>query len=256
MKSTFKTFFIEFVASFIFALPYFVLVGRTTSGAFDLNILQLAALVSFLYISAVFVSSYRFEADVFPFYSLLRCLLDKSLQPLYINIPAQIIGTAFGFFIYKLLYSKLLTLSPFADLSILATFEFADNAMKIALIAVLMFILTYSIQVVRNLFLLRGMTGTMLIATVVFVLTAITLPINDVSITTYWQDLMLATYHYFSGEQETIFNSNSAWMLLAAFGATFLAYLKGSQFQKPANEPAELSEPGEQYSNFSRDYDI
>jgi hypothetical protein len=256
MKGKFKSFSVEFAASMLFSIPYYVLVGRTTSSAFDLNIIQLAALVSFLYITAVFVSSYRFEADIFPFYSLLRSFFERSLEPIILNIPAQILGTLAGFFTYHMLYNQLLTLSPFANLSILATFDFPDTSLKIVFIAVLMFILTYSIQVVRNLFLLRGMTGTLLIATVVFVLTAITLPINDVSITTWWQDAVLSFYHYSIGEKETILTFESILIFLAAFGATLLAYLKGSQFQKPANEPQEIAEPGEQFSTFSRDYDI
>jgi hypothetical protein len=256
MKGNLKRFFVEFVASLLFTLPYYVLVGRTTSSAFDLNILQLAALVSFIYIIAVFVSSYRFEADVFPFYSLLRCWVEKSLKPLYINIPAQFLGTVAGFILYHVLYSYLLKLSPFADLSKLATFEFPDPALKIVLIAVLMFILIYSIQVIRHLFLLKGMTGTLLIAVLVFVLTSITLPINEVSIATWWQDLILSYYHYLTGAQESLISFYSTLTFLAALGATFLAFLKSAQFQKPPSDQQELAEPGEQLSSFSRDYDI
>lgn len=257
MTSWKKTWLIECGANILFSLAYFILLGRTQSAEFSLNILELAALVAFIYVVAIFVSSYHFDADLFPFYSVLRAFFEKSLVPLWVNIPAQLIGTVLGLLVYTSIHDTLLTLSPVADVGTLTAFEISDIPMRSLIMAVLVFILVYSMIIVRKLFLLSGMTGTMIIAILVFVLSAITIPIQQVSIVTWWQDTVLNFYHYLyntgSGIQIGFSDIATAIVLLAVI---YLAKVKAFQYVRPKSNLHDSDEPGEYAPQFSRDYDI
>jgi hypothetical protein len=49
---------------------------------------------------------------------------------------------------------------------------------------------------VRYSFRLVSLTGTLLISVVVFIISALTLPLESVSVITLWQDIFLSFYHY------------------------------------------------------------
>jgi hypothetical protein len=252
-----KTGLAEFVASLMFSMAYFILLGRTQSEHFGLNILELSALIAFIYVIAVFVSSYKFESDLFPFYSLLRCFFEKSLTPLWLNIPAQLLGTGAGLGVYLIMKTTLLTLSPMADIDAITMFEITSNSMRGLTIAVMVFILTYSMIIIRKLFRLNGMTGTLVIAILVFVLSAVTLPVEQVSVIAWWQDIVLNLYHYQLGNAENLqmgwYSVVTAAIILATI---FLANLKATQYIRPDSDQPESEEPGEFRPSFSKDYDI
>lgn len=258
VKGIAKTWVIEFIASLLFSLAYFILVGRTQSSEFSLNILQLAALVSFIYVVAVFVSSFSFEADVFPFYSILRCFFEKSFIPLWLNIPAQLIGTIVGLVVYSSIHSTLLTLSPLADVGSLTLFEIGNAPMRSLVMAVLVFILVYTMIIVRKLFLLRGMTGTLVIAILVFVLSAISFPVQQLSVVTWWQDTAINLYHYMLDPSRSLdFGLADFVTALVLLGTIFIANVKATQYVRPdKGDRKEYEEPGEYAPTFSRDYDI
>lgn len=252
-----KKWLIECSANVLFSLAYFILLGRTQSAEFSLNILELSALVAFIYVVAIFVSSYHFDADLFPFYSLLRAFFEKSLAPLWLNIPAQLTGTVLGLLVYTSIHDTLLTLSPLANVSTLTVFEISDIPMRSLIMAVLVFILVYSMIIVRKLFLLSGMTGTFIIAILVFVLSAITIPIQQISIVTWWQDTVLNFYHYLntagSGIQIGLSDFVTGIVLMAVI---YLAKVKAFQYVRPKSDHHESDEPGEYTPQFSKDYDI
>lgn len=257
MKNLLKRGGVELVASALFTLAYFILLGRTQSQNFSLNILELSALISFIYVIAVFVSSFRFEADLFPFFSLLRCFFEKSWTPLWLNIPAQFLGTLVGFGLYLSIHDSLLTLSPFAETGSLVVFEINNLSMRSLTIAVLVFILTYSMLIIRKLFKLEGMTGTLLISILVFVLSAISLPVQDVSVVTWWQDTVLNVYYYATGLSDNAgFNLFAVVTALVVLGTLFIANIKASQYIRPNSEESGYEEPGEVKPSFSKDYDI
>ncbi len=254
-KQILKASSVEFVASVLFTFAYLVLLGRTQSSQFTLNILELSALISFIYVVAVFVSSYRFEADLFPFYSVLRALFQKSWVPLYVNIPAQLFGTIAGLAVYVSLHSRVLSLSPLADVAPLTAIDIADFPMRVLVMAVLVFILVYSMIIVRHLFMLKGMTGTIVIAVLVFVLSAITIPLNEVSIVTWWQDTILNIYHsILNPERKFGLEWTDVVTGMVLIGIILLANLKAIQYNRPRNDQYE--EPGEYTPSFNRDYDI
>ncbi len=247
----------EFIASVLFTLAYFILLGRTQSQNFTLNVLELSALISFIYVIVVFVSSFRFEADLFPFYSLLRCFFEKSWTPLWLNIPAQFLGALAGFGLYLFIHESLLTLSPFAETGALVAFEIDNLSMRSLTIAVLVFILTYSMLIIRKLFKLEGMTGTLLISILVFVLSAISLPLKDVSVVTWWQDTVLNVYYFALGLSDNAGISLFALVTaLVVLGTLFVANIKASQYIRPGSEQIGYEEPGEIKPSFSKDYDI
>jgi len=247
----------EFIASVLFTLAYFILLGRTQSQNFSLNVLELSALICFIYVIAVFVSSFRFEADLFPFYSLLRCFFEKTWTPLWLNIPAQLLGAIAGFGVYLSIHESLLTLSPFAETGALVAFEIDNLPMRSLTIAVLVFILTYSMLIIRKLFKLEGMTGTLLISILVFVLSAISLPLQDVSVVTWWQDTVLNLYYYFSGTtDDTGFSLFALLTAAVVLGTLFVANVKASQYIRPDADQITNEEPGEIKPSFSKDYDI
>lgn len=255
IKVLLRTAAVEFSASALFTLAYFILVGRVQSDHFTLNFLQLSALLAFIYVVAVFVSSFRFEADVFPFYSLMRGLFRKTWVPIWLNIPAQLIGTVTGLFIYLMLHNSVLSLSPVADISRLTIYQIQDFPLRAMIMAVLVFILVYSMIIIRQLFLLKGMTGTVLIAVLVFVLGSITIPLDQVSIVTWWQDTVLNLYHSVQDPQRELFGGwTIALSALVMLLTIFLAYVKATQYNRPRNEHYE--EPGEYNPQFSKDYDI
>lgn len=257
MKKLVKKGGVEFIASTLFTLAYFILLGRTQSQNFSLNVLELSALICFIYVIAVFVSSFRFEADLFPFYSLLRCFFEKSWVPLWLNIPAQFLGTMAGFGLYLLIHDSLLTLSPFAETGALVAFEIRDLSMRSLTIAVLVFILTYSMLIIRKLFKLEGMTGTLLISILVFVLSAVSLPVQDVSVVTWWQDTVLNVYYYIIGlSEDTGFSLFAVITGLVVLGTLFIANVKASQYIRPGSDQIGYEEPGEIKPSFSKDYDI
>ncbi len=254
IRTLLRTAVVEFSASAIFTLAYFILVGRVQSDHFTLNFLELSALLAFIYIVAVFVSSYRFEADLFPFYSLMRSFYHKTWMPVWLNIPAQILGTVAGLVVYTLLQRTVLSLSPMADISELAIYEIHDFPLRTIVLALMVFILVYSIVIIRQLFLLTGMTGTVLLAVLVFVLGSVTIPLAQVSIVTFWQDAILNIYHAMRDPQQEI----ADWTLLISGAVVvltvFVAKIKATQFSQPRS--AQYEEPGEYYLYFNRDYDI
>lgn len=258
LKGRAKTWAIEFIASLLFSLAYFILVGRTQSAEFSLNILELSALVSFIYIVAVFVSSFNFRADLFPFYSLLRCFFEKSLVPLWLNIPAQLFGTVAGLLVYLLFHGNLLTLSPFADIGSLKMFEIGNIPMRSLLLAVLVFILVYTMIIVRKLFLLKGMTGTFVIAILIFVLSAISFPVHELSVVTWWQDSVLNFYHYLVSPNRSLGIGFADLITALVIVATiFIANVKALQYvRSDKGGRKEYEEPGEYAPTFTSDYDI
>lgn len=237
-------------------MAYLILLGRTQSSEFSLNILELAALTAFLYTISVFVVSYRFEADLFPFYSLLRCFAEKSITPLWLNISGQIVGSVLGLNLYLIMHKKLLALSPLADTMNLTSFEINDTPMRTLVMMVLVFILVYSMIIIRKLFLLKGMTGTILIAILVFVLSAITFPIKQVSVVTWLPDTVLSYYHYMIGSREFIVGWSDVAAGVALVVTIYLAHVKASQYVRPRTGDQEFGEPGEFSTSFSKDYDI
>lgn len=254
-KQTLKTASVEFGASALFTFAYYVLLGRTQSAEFTLNVLELSALISFIYVVAIFVSSYRFEADIFPFYSILRALFQKSWTPLWLNLPAQLVGTGVGLTVYVFFHSRVLTLSPLADIAELTAFQITDFPMRVLVMAVLVFILVYSMIIVRQLFLLKGMTGTIAIAVLVFVLAAITSSLDEVSIITWWQDTVLNVYHSIIDPQRSFgLEWTDVLSGLVILGVIVLANVKAVQYNRPRNDQYE--EPGEYTPSFNRDYDI
>jgi hypothetical protein len=252
-----RTFVVEVSASILFSLAYFILLGRTQSDAFSLNLLELSALVAFIYAIAVFVSSYRFEADLFPFYSLLRSFNEKSVVPLWLNIPSQFAGTTIGLLIYLGLHKRLLKLSPLADIDKLATFNISDPWMHALITGILVFILIYSILIIRKLFALQGMTGTLLIAILVFVLSAVSVPLDHVSVVTWAPDLLLNIYYMLAENGRPLMWGWPAllWFIVILV-TTLIAQLKASQYTRPVQTPEESAEPGEFTPSFSKDYDI
>lgn len=255
MKGILKTWTVEFIASLLFSFAYFILLGRTQSAEFSLNVLELSALISFIYVISVFVSSYHFEADLFPFYSILRALFSKTWTPLWLNIPGQLLGTVAGLAIYIIFKETLLTLSPLADVEPITVFEISDVPMRSLIMAVLVFILVYSMIIVRKLFLLKGMTGTIVIAILIFVLAALTVPVEQVSIVTWWQDTILNIYHTMIDPQREIDFGWPVFLTAAVvIGTIFLANLKANQYNRPRSDQYE--EPGEYTPQFSKDYDI
>lgn len=257
MKKMLKKGGVEFLASVLFTLAYFILLGRTQSQNFSLNVLELSALICFIYVIGVFVSSFKFDADLFPFYSLLRCFFEKSWTPLWLNIPAQFLGTLAGFGLYLSIHDTLLTLSPLAETGALVAFEIDNLSMRSLTIAVLVFILTYSMLIIRKLFKLEGMTGTLLISILVFVLSAISLPLKDVSVVTWWQDTVLNVYYYAAGlSDDAGFSLFALITALVVFGTLFVANVKASQYIRPDSGQMEYEEPGEIKPSFSKDYDI
>lgn len=247
----------ELLASVMFSLAYFILLGRTQSENFSLNFLELSALIAFIYVIAVFVSSYKFEADIFPFYSILRCFYEKTLTPLWLNIPAQLVGTGIGLVVYLLMHDKLLSKSPLADISSITMFEISSHSMRGLTIAVMVFMLTYSMIIIRKLFRLNGITGTMLIAILVFVLAALSLPVEQVSIVTWWQDVVLNIYHYQMGSPTgMVVGWHSVVMTIAVVAILFIANVKAMQYVRPGEEQSVSEEPGEFRPTFSKDYDI
>lgn len=258
VKGIAKTWAIEFVASLLFSMAYFILVGRTQSSEFSLNILELAALVSFIYVVAVFVSSFHFKADLFPFYSVLRCFFEKSWVPLWLNIPAQLMGTVVGLVIYRLIHSTLLTLSPLADVGSLTVFEIGNVPMRSLLMSVLVFILVYTMIIVRKLFLLKGMTGTLVIAILIFVLSAISFPVQQLSVVTWWQDTAINFYHHLVDPSRSLdFGLEDFGTAVVLLGTIFIANVKANQYVRPGKgDRKEYEEPGEYAPTFSRDYDI
>lgn len=258
IKGIAKAWAIEFIASLLFSLAYFILVGRTQSAEFSLNILELAALVSFIYVVAVFVSSFNFKADLFPFYSILRCFFEKSWVPLWVNISAQLIGTLVGLVIYSSIHSTLLTLSPLADVSTLTVFEIGNAPMRSLVMAVLVFILVYTMIIVRKLFLLKGMTGTLVIAILVFVLSALSFPVRELSVVTWWQDTAINFYHYLVSPARSLdIGLDDFVTALVLLGTIFIANVKANQYVRwNKGDRKEYEEPGEYAPTFSRDYDI
>lgn len=257
VKSLFRAGLAELTASFMFSVAYFILLGRTQSESFTLNILELSALIAFIYVVAVFVSSYKFEADVFPFYSLLRCFYERTFTPLWLNIPAQLVGTGIGLGVYLLMHDSLLSLSPLADIGSITMFEISSHSMRGLTIAVMVFMLTYSMIIIRKLFRLNGITGTILIAILVFVLASLSLPVEQVSIVTWWQDVALNLYHYQKGSPVGF---TVGWHSLVMTGAVvailFIANIKAMQYVRPNEDQNVSEEPGEFKPTFSKDYDI
>lgn len=257
MRGLTKTWIVECSASLLFTLAYFILLGRTQSSEFSLNMLELSALLAFIYVIAVFVSSFDFDADVFPFYSILRSFFEKSAVPLWLNIPAQMIGTGLGLALYLGIQPALLTMSPVADVATLNVFDIDNLPMRGMLMAVLVFILVYSMIIVRKLFLLTGMTGTLLIAVLVFVLAAITFPIYQLSVVTWWQDILLNFYHYVSEPGRSMhFGWTDVLTGAVLLGIIYLANVKARQYVRSRGDRQEYDEPGEFAPQFSKDYDI
>lgn len=121
---------------------------------------------------------------------------------------------------------------------------------------VLAFILVYSMIIIRKLFLLKGMTGTILIAILVFVLSAITFPIKQVSVVTWLPDTVLGYYHYLSGSRELMISWSDLFTGIALVATIYLAHVKASQYVRPSTGDQEFGEPGEFTTSFSKDYDI
>lgn len=240
----------------MFSLAYFILLGRVLSESFTLNILELSALVAFIYVVAIFVSSYRFEADLFPFYSLLRSLFERTWVPVWLNLPAQLLGTLIGFAMYLVMLETVLTLSPIADIGAVSSFEIGDSWMHAFAQGVLVFILIYSILIIRKLFVLRGMTGTLLIAILVFVLAALSLPLDRISVIAWPQDMVLNVYHHIQSGDGWAINNRTLLSAAVVLITIALAYIKASQYMRPVESPVDSAEPGEFVGDFSKDYDI
>lgn len=190
-----KLFFAELSANLMFTTSYLILVGRIASENFSLSHLETGLGVALIYFAAMYVSSYRYSADIFVFYSLYRCLRNKSYRPLYINVPGQIAGTVLGFGLYALLHKYLLALSPFATFESITTFQFDDLYLKYFTFGLFVFILTYLMAITKVSFELQRIAGTLIVAFVVFIITSLTLPMEGVSVVTFWQDLLIYFYH-------------------------------------------------------------
>ncbi len=255
-KKHIRIFLVEIVSSLMFSLAYFILLGRVVSDSFTLNLLELSALVAFIYVVAIFVSSYRFEADLFPFYSLLRGLFERTWVPVWLNLPAQFIGTMLGFTSYLIMKDSVLTLSPVADIGAVSSFEIGDSWMHAFAQGVLVFILIYSILIIRKLFVLKGMTGTLLIAILVFVLAALSLPLDRISVIAWPQDMVLNVYHHIQSGDRWASNNRTLLSAAVVLITIALAYIKANQYMRPAETPVDSAEPGEFVGDFSKDYDI
>ncbi len=248
MKRDLKIFLSELGAAVIFTTAYLVLVGRLVSESYSINFLQAAMGVALIYFSAVFISSYKFAADIFIFYSLFRCITEKSIHPLIINIPAQIIGTLFGFLFYVFLYNNFFFASPIINLESITTFHFEKNYLKYFLFGSFIFILNYFIFLIRVSFELNRMMGAIIIALIVYMLTALSFPMYGISVTTFLPDLFLYFYHQgfnFLEDITGILPALSALFFIA--GGILMAY-----FKIPRTESKHFLAD----ESFSTDYDI
>lgn len=196
MQKSYRHFFSEFAAALIFTVAYFVFAGRAESESFKYTYLQVALFTSMLYIFSVFISSYNYKIDIFPAFSLMRCFVEKTLSPLFVNIPAQILGAFAGLLIYLQLQSTVLHLSPIHDNNVFVSLHIDDVILRSFIFTILVYILSYLMVLVRYSFRLVSLTGTLLISVVVFIISAITLPLDSVSVITLWQDILLSFYHY------------------------------------------------------------
>lgn len=196
MLNKWKPFLSEFSASLLFTIAYFVIASRANSENFNYTYLQISLFSAMLYVFVVFIASYNYRIDLFPAFSLMRCFIEKTLQPLLVNIPAQLLGAIIGFSIYIQLQKNLLHLSPILDNSIFVSFQINDVILRSFVFIILVYILSYLMVLVRYSFRLVSLTGTLLISVVVFVISALTLPLESLSVITLWQDIILSFYHY------------------------------------------------------------
>ncbi|MEX0810633.1 MAG: hypothetical protein WD048_00365 [Chitinophagales bacterium] len=234
MQNNWKIFFSEFSAALIFTIAYFVIAGRASSDSFSYSYLQIALFSAMLYVFVIFIASYSYKVDIFPAFSLMRCFIQKTLDPLLINIPAQLIGAALGFLIYLQLQKTVLSLSPVLDNSIFYAFEIKDVILRSFVFTLLVYILSYLMVLIRYSFRLERLTGTLLISVVVFMVSAVTLPLESVSIITLWQDILLSFYHYRSHIGDLLEQSLKQILIatpLLAIGAA-LAYFKLSDLME------------------------
>lgn len=257
MQNKRKKFFSEFSAALLFTLSYFVIAGRANSEAFNYSYLQIALFSAMLYVFVVFIASKNYRVDIFPAFSLMRCFLEKTLNPLFINIPAQIVGAVLGFLLYLKLQKTVLHLSPILDTSIFVSFDINDVILRSFIFTILVYILSYLMVLVRYSFQLISFTGTLLISAVVFVISAITLPINGVSVITLWQDILLSFYHYRTHLGDLLAQSLRQILIaipLLAAGAA-LAYFKLTDLMEntitpPSEEEIELEGEKQLDKNF------
>lgn len=196
MQKGYRYFLSEFFAALLFTIAYFVIAGRASAENFSYSYLQIALFTAMIYIFSVFISSYNYRIDVFPAFSLMRCFIEKTLSPLLVNIPAQILGAFVGLLMYLQLQSTVLSLSPVFDNSFFVNFQIEDAILRSFIFTILVYILSYLMVLVRYSFRLVSLTGTLLISVVVFIISAITLPLESVSVITLWQDIFLSFYHY------------------------------------------------------------
>ena len=245
-----RLFISELSASLMFTTAYMILIGRMVSEHFTLSLLEIGIGVSLIYFASVYISSYRYSADIFLFYSLYRCLREKSFRPLYINISGQIVGSCLGFGLYFLLHKYLLALSPFANFYDIATFKFEDIYLKYFVFGLFVFILTYIIAITRQSFDLQQLTGTVIIAFIVFIITGLTLPMHGVSVIACWQDILLSVYH------GNLWPSDISYLNLLQFFAAIILVGGGivfTYFRMPGIMDNKISMEAE---SFDTDYDI
>lgn len=249
MQKNWKAFLSEFFAALIFTIAYFVLAARADSANFNYSYLQIALFSAILYVFVIFITSYNYKVDVFPAFSLMRCFIEKTLIPLVVNIPAQILGVLSGLIIYLQLQKTVLHLTPVLDNSVFSTFKIDDVLLESFVFTILVYILSYLMVLIRYSFRLVSLTGTILISVVVFIVSAITLPLEGISIITLWQDIFLSFYHYRNHIGDLLnqsFRIVSTAVPLLVVGAA-LAYFKLSDLMedKIVKKPEEEEEEDE-----------
>lgn len=253
MKGNISSFLSELAGGIIFSLFYFVVLSRLQSDEYSINLLQFTGLVSLIYLVSVFLTSYDYRADIIPVVSILRCFLESSLKPLYINVAAQLVGNTLGFLLYLLIQSLIFTKTNIAEIEY-GVFALDNKIIRGMLYVAMLGVLCYWYFIIRYAFSLTRLTGIFLISLIVYVILSLTYTITILSVVNPYPDILLSVKDMVEGKTPFFSVNEVALYLVCSLIAIFIVWIKVKDVY--STNISKNSSVDRDFSIFPGDYDF
>ncbi len=157
-------FFAELIGSSIFSLLFFIFISRSLSPDFEYGEILLGLYIGAAYFAGVYIPFHTYRIHIIPFISIIRSLQKRKPSILYYKIPAQLIGSFLGTYVYHLFYR---VIGEEINTVHMWSYEVSNLSDLIFFNALAVFILVYAFYIIQLLFKNMGFTSTFFFAIVI-----------------------------------------------------------------------------------------
>jgi hypothetical protein len=176
-KTLFLNTIAEFLAAIIFSALYFIFISRYLSTDFSTDYIALAFSIGLAFFAAVYIPFHTYRIHVIPFISMITALRKRDPMILVYKIPAQLLGSFIGVFIFMTINSR----TSMVNVEDFQMIHLKDPMLSTLINTLTAAILCYGFYMIRVLFQAKQLSGTIYLSLYYAVLFSLTAFFSTVS---------------------------------------------------------------------------